>query len=46
MISVPFPPGWHTIKDNAELLDEKTIEDMLTILRAYVAEYLLLDLGV
>ena len=45
LITIPFPDGWHTVKDNDELLDERTIADMLTIMRAYVAEYLLLDLA-
>ncbi|GAA5886313.1 hypothetical protein JCM3774_002964, partial [Rhodotorula dairenensis] len=43
LIPVPFPPVWHTIKDDAAALDLGTIKAWALILRLTVAEYLGLD---
>jgi glutaminyl-peptide cyclotransferase len=40
LISVPFPQVWHTPGDNANALDDDTIENLATIIRVFVARYL------
>ncbi|KAL3084713.1 hypothetical protein niasHT_031598 [Heterodera trifolii] len=40
LISVPFPHFWHTPGDNANILDNPTIENLATIMRVFVARYL------
>ncbi|KAI3413331.1 hypothetical protein GPALN_010827 [Globodera pallida] len=40
LISVPFPPFWHTPGDNESILDNATIENLASILRVFVARYL------
>uniref|UniRef100_A0A914CWI0 Glutaminyl-peptide cyclotransferase n=1 Tax=Acrobeloides nanus TaxID=290746 RepID=A0A914CWI0_9BILA len=40
LITVPFPSVWHTQQDNESALDYNTIENIDSILRVFVAEYL------
>ncbi|MFH4979963.1 hypothetical protein AB6A40_006672 [Gnathostoma spinigerum] len=40
LISVPFPTVWHKISDNAAALHYPTIENLASIIRVFVAEYL------
>ncbi|KAI6216117.1 Glutaminyl-peptide cyclotransferase [Aphelenchoides besseyi] len=40
LIPVPFPTVWHTPSDNEKALDNRTIYNLLSILRVFVAEYL------
>ncbi|KAI6189261.1 Glutaminyl-peptide cyclotransferase [Aphelenchoides besseyi] len=40
LIPVPFPAVWHTPSDNEKALDNRTIYNLLSILRVFVAEYL------
>uniref|UniRef100_A0A914DB50 glutaminyl-peptide cyclotransferase n=1 Tax=Acrobeloides nanus TaxID=290746 RepID=A0A914DB50_9BILA len=40
LITVPFPSVWHTPQDNESALDYNTIENIDSILRVFVAEYL------
>eukprot|EP01147_Barroeca_monosierra_P009178 gene9178-1469_t len=43
VITVPFPQEWHTLSDNAAALDDTTMTTWLSIIRAFAAEYLLID---
>lgn len=43
LIATPFPPVWHTIRDDASALDLPTIKAWALIVRLTVAEYLGLD---
>uniref|UniRef100_A0A1I8B2L2 glutaminyl-peptide cyclotransferase n=1 Tax=Meloidogyne hapla TaxID=6305 RepID=A0A1I8B2L2_MELHA len=40
LISVPFPYVWHSPTDNANALDNPTIENLASIIRVFVARYL------
>ncbi|XP_065061574.1 glutaminyl-peptide cyclotransferase-like [Rhopilema esculentum] len=40
MISVPFPTVWHKMTDDEAVLDQASIENLLKILRIFVAQYL------
>ncbi|KAI6224374.1 Glutaminyl-peptide cyclotransferase [Aphelenchoides fujianensis] len=40
LIPVPFPTVWHTPSDNEKALDNRTIFNLLSILRVFTAEYL------
>ena len=40
LISVPFPSVWHKITDDETILDQNSIENLLKILRIFVAQYL------
>lgn len=40
LIPVPFPREWHTPKDNRDIIDIDTVENLNKILRIFVAEYL------
>lgn len=40
VIPVPFPKEWHTINDNRNVIDYKTVEDLCKILNIFVLEYL------
>ncbi|KAI9346721.1 hypothetical protein DFJ73DRAFT_953939 [Zopfochytrium polystomum] len=40
LIPVPFPPVWHTLRDDAHAIDTATVQDLTRILRVMVAEYL------
>ena len=46
MIPLPFPFEWHKLSDNADALDYNTIENLNKILRAFVVDYLYLELQV
>ncbi|XP_002158175.3 glutaminyl-peptide cyclotransferase [Hydra vulgaris] len=39
IIPVPFPKEWHTLEDDADALDPKTIENLLKIFRQFALEY-------
>uniref|UniRef100_A0A915Q7U1 Glutaminyl-peptide cyclotransferase n=1 Tax=Setaria digitata TaxID=48799 RepID=A0A915Q7U1_9BILA len=39
IIPIPFPSVWHTVSDNADVLDYRTIENLNSILRVFVLEY-------
>lgn len=45
VIPSPFPPVWHTLKDDASALDWPTDYAWAMILRLFTAEYLGLDLS-
>lgn len=40
LISVPFPPTWHTINDNEANLDFPTINHIRNVMKIFVIEYL------
>ena len=40
LISYPFPDVWHNARDNEASLDYDSIDDLIKILRIFVAEYL------
>lgn len=40
LISNPFPREWHTVKDDRNIIDMDTVENINKILRVFVAEYL------
>lgn len=40
LITYPFPDVWHTEADNETALDYTTIDNVATVLRVFVAEYL------
>eukprot|EP00794_Sanderia_malayensis_P020297 gene20296-22284_t len=40
LISVPFPSVWHKVTDDESILDRAAIENMLKIMRIFVAQYL------
>lgn len=40
LITVPFPSAWHKITDDETILDQASIENMLKIMRIFVAQYL------
>lgn len=40
LIPVPFPKEWHTERDNRNVIDYKTVEDINKILNVFVLEYL------
>lgn len=40
LIPVPFPPTWHTLHDNEKALDYPTIDNLVSIIRVFVAQYL------
>ncbi|KAI9204643.1 uncharacterized protein BJ171DRAFT_504957 [Polychytrium aggregatum] len=40
LITQPFPPGWHTVHDDAKHLDADVILDFARIFRVFVAEYI------
>ena len=44
LISYPFPDVWHRESDNEQNLDYHSIDDLIKVLRVFVAEYLHLDL--
>ena len=37
---MPFPDVWHSPKDDANVLDNPTIENLASIIRVFVARYL------
>ena len=39
VISDPFPVTWHTLEDNLEHLDQRTIMRINRIVRIFIAEY-------
>lgn len=39
LIPSPFPRVWHSIRDNAEALEQNIVEDWSTLLTAFVAEW-------
>lgn len=45
LIPVPFPKVWHTINDNRNVIDYKTVEDLCKILNVFVLEYLNIPVG-
>lgn len=40
LIPIPFPPQWHTSKDDRSIIDISTVENLNKILRIFVTEYL------
>lgn len=40
LIPIPFPPQWHTSKDDRSIIDISTVENLNKILRIFVMEYL------
>jgi glutaminyl-peptide cyclotransferase len=40
LIATPFPSVWHTLKDDASVVDLPTVEKLNKIFRIFVAEYL------
>lgn len=40
LITFPFPPEWHTVKDNGDILDHAVITNLNKIFAAFIAEYL------
>ncbi|PVV02113.1 hypothetical protein BB560_003443 [Smittium megazygosporum] len=40
LISTPFPWSWHTLDDNPKSLSSETIENLNTVMIAFVASYL------
>lgn len=45
LISFPFPNVWHTVQDDVAHLDRNTMEDLMTIFRAFTASVLNLTRG-
>ncbi|KAI9480934.1 MAG: hypothetical protein EXX96DRAFT_564765 [Benjaminiella poitrasii] len=44
LITHPFPHVWHNRLDNADCIDSAVVENLAVLFRAFVAEYLELDL--
>ncbi|KAI9276621.1 hypothetical protein BY458DRAFT_505550 [Sporodiniella umbellata] len=44
LIPSPFPVVWHTKSDNANCIDPPVVENLSLLFRAFVAEYLELDI--
>ncbi|KAI9314425.1 glutaminyl-peptide cyclotransferase, isoform CRA_b [Dichotomocladium elegans] len=44
LIPYPFPDEWHTVDDNLEIIDPGTVEALIIIFKAFVAEYF--ELGI
>jgi len=44
LIPTPFPKVWHTLDDNASALDYTTIRNLIVLLKAFLVEYLHLDI--
>ncbi|XP_063916475.1 glutaminyl-peptide cyclotransferase-like isoform X3 [Zophobas morio] len=40
VISTPFPPEWHTAKDNRDIVDMDTVVNINLILKGFISEYL------
>ncbi|KAL3274422.1 hypothetical protein HHI36_015811 [Cryptolaemus montrouzieri] len=40
IIPIPFPKEWHTVYDNADILDSNTIHDLSLTIQLFVAQYL------
>ncbi|XP_060522684.1 glutaminyl-peptide cyclotransferase [Cylas formicarius] len=40
LIATPFPPEWHTPRDDRDLIDLDTVENINKVLRIFVVEYL------
>ncbi|CAN7937475.1 unnamed protein product, partial [Ixodes hexagonus] len=40
LITYPFPPVWHTVDDNGDILDYPVIMNLNKIFAAFIAEYL------
>jgi len=40
LISFPFPNVWHTVQDDVAHLDRNTMEDLMTIFRAFTVSTL------
>ncbi len=40
LIAVPFPPVWHTDRDNMLAIDPPTIDALSKITKVFVAEYI------
>ena len=40
LITLPFPPVWHKVEDDATHLDRKSIHNLLLIFKIFVLEYL------
>ena len=45
LIVVPFPDVWHKSSDNGDNVDHGSVSDISKILRAFVAEYLQLEVA-
>ncbi|XP_044253790.1 glutaminyl-peptide cyclotransferase-like isoform X2 [Tribolium madens] len=44
LISTPFPPEWHTPRDNRNIVDMDTVNNLNLILKIFISEYLQLYL--
>lgn len=44
LIPIPFPTVWHKIEDDRKAIDLDTVENLMKILRIFVAEYLHIDI--
>jgi glutaminyl-peptide cyclotransferase len=40
LITTPFPPEWHTPRDNRDIIDMDTVNNINLILKAFISEYL------
>ncbi|XP_015838534.1 glutaminyl-peptide cyclotransferase isoform X1 [Tribolium castaneum] len=40
LISTPFPPEWHTPRDNRNIVDMNTVNNLNLILKIFISEYL------
>lgn len=43
LIPLPFPTVWHKITDDRKAIDVDTVENLMKILRIFIAEYLHVD---
>ncbi|KAA3678297.1 uncharacterized protein DEA37_0008189 [Paragonimus westermani] len=40
LIPVPFPIGWHTVGDNATIIDWDVSKDLVNLMEAFVRSFL------
>ncbi|VDM04937.1 unnamed protein product [Schistocephalus solidus] len=43
LIPLPFPPQWHTLEDNLENVDMRTVRDLQLLVAGFVSRYLVLN---
>ncbi|KAL7060462.1 hypothetical protein AAHC03_09287 [Spirometra sp. Aus1] len=43
LIPLPFPPQWHTLRDNIENVDMRTVRDLQLLVAGFVSRYLVLN---
>jgi len=44
LIPLPFPDVWHKIEDDRKAIDVDTVENLMKIMRIFIAEYLHIDI--